>query len=125
MQGTGEMRPLAELGLIRRAIKSMWPIPPEQYAYYVQRVYELAHSEDPRVAMKAISAAVAMGNSNLREQEINYTAATDPAFLRLEALRLSVQRPGHLDALLDWTEAVASPPSEPPPPALDAPSPSP
>lgn len=55
-----------DLVMIRRAIRLKWPVKPEHQEMLVDRMMELVAETDPKVAVSALRAGVAMVDANIR-----------------------------------------------------------
>lgn len=54
--------------MLRKAIKENWPITREERERAIERLAELAESEDPRYALTALSTLIAADGVNVREK---------------------------------------------------------
>ena len=63
---TDPHRSKGDLVLLRRAIKNRWPVLAEHQAQLVERTLELVADADPKIAVSAVRAGVAMVDANIK-----------------------------------------------------------
>lgn len=63
---TDRHRAKGDLVLVRRAVRNKWPVKPENQAALVERTMQLVADPDPKIAVSAVRAGVAMVDANIR-----------------------------------------------------------
>ena len=63
---TDPHRSKGDLVLLRRAIKNRWPVLAEHQAQLVERTLQLVADADPKIAVSAVRAGVAMVDANIK-----------------------------------------------------------